>query len=156
MIRAVVLSVVAWACASAFGLPVDAFLPLVVAIGLQRGWPMWTRLILGIGLAPLAAAASGDLLAERATLYAIAVCGSANLTDWFDDGVRVRSAFTGLALVGFLATRSVMAWAGAIPSPSESMTLVVATIAFAALHAAISTAPLRLPRRAVAPRLEVV
>jgi hypothetical protein len=136
MIRATALALVAWVAASAVGLPVDPFLPVVVAVGLRRDWPLWARVLLGVALAPLAAAAAGDLAGERLSLYAVAVAGSIHLAEWFDDGVLTRAGFVAGALGGTALAREALAWAGALPSAPESWVGLVATVAWGAAHAA--------------------
>lgn len=143
MIRGVLLAAGAWFVASAFGLPIDPFLPVVIALGLQRDWPTWARVVLAIALAPLAAAACGDVATERVALYAVAVMGSINLSDWFDDGVITRTSFAACALVAVVLTRGVLAWTGSMPAGSETIGSILATVAWAGIHAAVCLMPLR-------------
>jgi hypothetical protein len=131
------LSTLAWLVASASGLPIDPFLPLVIALGLHRDWPNWARVIVAIALAPLAAAACGDVAAERVAVYAVAVMGSVNLSDWFDDGVVTRTGFAACALTAVLVVREVLHWAGSMPQGTDSLLSISTTVAWVALHAVI-------------------
>lgn len=137
MILGVVLATAAWLVASASGLPIDPFLPVVIALGLRREWPNWARVILAIALAPLAAAACGDVAAERAAVYAVAVMGSVNLSDWFDDGIITRMGFAACALTAVLMVREALHWAGSIPQGSDSAVSILTTVVWVALHAAV-------------------
>ncbi len=137
MILGAALAALAWLVASASGLPIDPFLPVVIALGLHREWPNWARVVLAIALAPLAAAACGDVAAERVAVYAVAVMGSVNLSDWFDDGVVTRTGFAACALTAVLVVREVMHWAGSMPQGSDSLVSIAATVAWVAIHAAL-------------------
>ena len=138
MIGGVLLAVAAWFVASAMALPIDPFLPLVLALGLRREWPAWARILAAVALAPLAAAACGDVATERAALYAVAVMGSVNLADWFDDGVVTRTGFAACALVAVLSMRSILAWAGSGPASSETVVSILATLAWVAAYTAVT------------------
>lgn len=137
MIVGAVVATLAWLVASASGLPIDPFLPVVIALGLHRDWPSWSRVVLAIALAPLAAAACGDVAAERAAVYAVAVMGSVNLSDWFDDGVITRTGFAACALTAVLVVREVLHWAGSMPQGSDSFLSIVTTVVWVAVHGGI-------------------
>jgi hypothetical protein len=137
------LAILAWLVASASGLPIDPFLPIVIALGLRREWPNWARVILAIALAPLAAAACGDVAAERAAVYAIAVMGCVNLSDWFDDSVVTRTGFAACALTAVLVVRETLHWAGSMPQGSDSLLSIVLSVTWVAVHATLCLAPSR-------------
>ena len=138
MILGAVLAGGAWLLASLAGLPIDPFLPLVVALGLRRSWPAWARIVMALALAPLAAAACGDVATDRAALYAVAVMGSVNLADWFSDSVLTRTGFAAAALGSVLGMRTLLAWTDAAPAPSETLVSVFATVTWVAVHAAVT------------------
>lgn len=143
MIRGALLTLVAWLVASVAGLPIDPFLPLVIALALHRDWAPWTRVILAIAIAPLTAAACGDVATERAALYAVVVMGSMNLSDWFDDSVWTRCGYAALALGGTLVARALLAAMDFMPPGAETWPSAAASVGWVAAHSLL----LKLGRR---------
>jgi len=138
MIVGAVLCLGAWLAAGAVGAPIDPFLPLVAATALHRPWPTWARIAATTALGPIAAAACGDLAPERTALYA-AIGLVATRAEWtLRDGVAARTGLVTGTLVVVLSVRALLAALGAAPGPGQAIVSVVATIAWTALHAALS------------------